>query len=496
MLTGTKKKSHIDNMFKGSGSYIEIDENYFDALLVDEAHRLNEKSGLYGNLGENQIKEIINGSKLSVFFIDEDQRVTLSDIGTVDHIKEWTKKLGSDVYEMELVSQFRCNGSDGYLAWIDNTLQIRETANPTLEDIDYEVKVFDNPNELRNEIRQKNRSNNKARMVAGYCWDWKSKPKKNNNNPDAMDIIIPEFNFEAQWNLASDGSLWLIAEESVEQIGCIHTCQGLELDYIGVIIGDDFIVRDGIAIADAAKRSSGDRSIKGYKKLAKESPEKARKITDAIIKNTYRTLMTRGQKGCYIFCTDKETNQYFKQLTQQEAQQKAHQEQKALQEQPYPGLRLEVVSIEKAKPYNGYVPVYDFPIAAGGFSETQNVEDFDWVKLPEEFATREGMFVTRVVGESMNKRIPNGAWCLFKANPGGSRNGKVVLVQHRSIEDPDHGGSYTIKIYNSEKKVEEGVEVNSKIILKPDTNAFGYKPIVIEDELEDVKVVGEFLAVI
>ena len=129
---GTGKKTHIDTP-----------ENTFGALLVDEAHRLNEKSGLYGNLGENQIKELINASRFNVFFIDEAQRVTLKDIGSIQTIHQWADKCQSTVTELDLVSQFRCNGSDGYLAWIDNSLQIRETANPTLEDIDYDVKVFD-----------------------------------------------------------------------------------------------------------------------------------------------------------------------------------------------------------------------------------------------------------------------------------------------------------------------------------------------------------------
>ena len=166
MLTGSRKKTHIDNMFKGSGGYIDTPENTFGALLVDEAHRLNEKSGLYGNLGENQIKELVAASHFNIFFIDEAQRVTLKDIGSVEVINQWADTLKSTVTELDLSSQFRCNGSDGYLAWIDNTLQIRETANTTLEDIDYDVKVFDDPNELRKAIFEKNRANNKARMVA------------------------------------------------------------------------------------------------------------------------------------------------------------------------------------------------------------------------------------------------------------------------------------------------------------------------------------------
>ncbi len=487
MLSGHRKKSHIDNMFKGSGSYIGVDDNFFDVLLVDEAHRLNEKSGLYGNLGENQIKELLGGSKLSVFFIDEAQRVTLQDIGSVAAIRQWAEELGSSVTELELQSQFRCNGSDGYLSWVDNALQLRETANPTLDDIDYEVKVFDDPNKLRKAIIENNRVNNKSRMVAGYCWDWKSKKDKS-----AYDIQIPEFGFEAQWNLTVDGSLWLIAEKSIDQIGCIHTCQGLELDYIGVIIGTDFVVRDGLVVTDALNRSSNDRSIRGFKKRLKQDPEDARKVTEEIIKNTYRTLMTRGQKGCYIYCIDPETNGYFSEIA-------SHTDisTEGLSRHPYTGLDFEVVPFEQASPYEGYVPIFDIAAAAGGFSSQQYAEECDWVQLPDTFNTPEGHFVIRVVGESMNRRIPNGAWCLFKTNPGGTRSNKVVLVQHRDIEDPDHGGSYTVKVYHSEKTFgEDDSLVNMSVILKPDTNAFGYSPIVIDEPSDEFVVVGEFLAVL
>ena len=127
-LTGHRKSS-INNMFKGSGSYVDAEPNSIDAVICDEAHRLNDKSGMFHNLGENQIKEIINAALCSIFFIDESQRVTLSDIGSVAEIRRWADELESEVMEMELVSQFRCNGSDGYLAWLDDVLEIRETAN-------------------------------------------------------------------------------------------------------------------------------------------------------------------------------------------------------------------------------------------------------------------------------------------------------------------------------------------------------------------------------
>lgn len=308
-LTGKMRATDIRNLFKGSGSFIDVPKNYFDVLVVDEAHRLNEHSGLYSNLGENQIKEIINASRFTVFFIDEDQRVTLKDIGQKNQLELWAFKAGATVYELELNSQFRCNGSDGYLAWLDNVLQIKETANENMEGLGYDFQVIDSPAALRDLIFEKNKINNKARLVAGYCWKWISKGK-----PDLYDISFPEYGFNMRWNLTSDGSLWIISPDSVNEVGCIHTCQGLEVDYIGVIVGDDIIVRNGKIMVDPSKRASSDMSVRGYKKLLQENRPHMQETLSAIIKNTYRTLMTRGMKGCYIFCVDPETQEYFRNL--------------------------------------------------------------------------------------------------------------------------------------------------------------------------------------
>ncbi|MEB0301560.1 DUF2075 domain-containing protein [Mucilaginibacter sp. 5C4] len=308
-LTGSMKKSEISNFFKGSGAFTDTKTNAYDVLIVDEAHRLNEKSGMFKNMGENQVKEIINSSKCSVFFLDEDQKVTLHDIGTDEEIRKWATFYNAEVTTMELTSQFRCGGSDGYLAWLDNVLQIRETANTVLDTQEYDFKIFDDPNELRDVIYEKNKDRNKARLVAGYCWNWASK-----KDPFAMDIVMPEFDFGMQWNLGSDGMLWIVSPESVSEVGCIHTCQGLEVDYVGVIIGADLVVRNEEVLVDASKRSGMDKSIHGYKKMMKENPEHTASLLNDIIKNTYRTLMSRGMKGCYVYFVDKEAEDYFKAL--------------------------------------------------------------------------------------------------------------------------------------------------------------------------------------
>ncbi|AOZ50516.1 DUF2075 domain-containing protein [Chromobacterium vaccinii] len=304
-LTGSVKQARFNSLFAGTDNFHEMEPNTFDLLLVDEAHRLTEKSGMFNNKGENQMKELINASKCTVFFIDEDQCVTFRDIGSKEQIRQWAIAKGAEVHEFELTSQFRCSGSDGYMAWLDHVLDIRETANTRLDNKNYTFKVFDTPEEMHAAVAQRN-SNNRARVVAGYCWPWNSK-----TDTSQMDIVIGK-NYQRQWNLASNSMVWIIAPDSIEQVGCIHTCQGLEVDYIGVIIGSDLIIRDGKVITDATQRSSMDQTIRGYKTQMKSQPQETAAKADRIIKNTYRTLMSRGLKGCFLYCTDKETAAYFR----------------------------------------------------------------------------------------------------------------------------------------------------------------------------------------
>jgi len=487
-LTGVLRRTEFSNLFSGSGAFMESDANCFDALIVDEAHRLNEKSDLYGNRGENQIKELIQAAKCTIFFVDDDQRVTLKDVGHSGEIRRWAELLGTRVTSHELASQFRCNGSDGYLAWLDNTLEIRPTANERLDPREFDFQVLASPNEVHALIEEKNRANNKARVVAGYCWKWPSKRK-----PDQIDIVIAEHNYRKRWNLDRDGSLWIVAPKSVEEVGCIHTSQGLELDYIGVIIGPDLVVRDGKVVCQPERRATSDRSLRGYKKLFKADPLSAKRRADEIIKNTYRTLMTRGMKGCYVYCTDPETAEYLKS--------------RLAMPQPAAGAaaNVKVLPFRKmpkgeVKPYVNALPVIDLKFAAGAFGDSQVFDpaDAEWVAIPDGVKPGQGLFIAQVIGESMNRRIPNGAWCVFRANPAGSKQGKVVVAQHRSIHDVDLGGSYTVKVYQSEKAAgDDGGWHHELIVLKPDTSAAGYAPIVIEGEgLEGLAIVAELVKVL
>ncbi len=398
-LTCALKKSHISNMFSGSGSFISAEADAFDCLIVDEAHRLNEKSAMFGR-GENQVAEIIRASRCSVFFLDEDQKVTLKDIGDKDEIRRWARSEGAKVTELKLESQFRCNGSDGYIAWLDSTLQVRATANESLAPDEFDFQIVDTPTELHDWVRTKNQEKNKARMVAGYCWDWISQ-----KDPSLRDIVIGPY--EATWNLTSHGQAWIIQPNSVSEVGCIHTCQGLELDYVGVIVGDDLVVRNGRIVARPEKRSRMDKSIHGWRKLeAKNRRETAERI-DAIIKNTYRTLMTRGQKGCHVYFVDAETRRYFE-------------------------SRMRLVAAEPM-PFVNSLPLLCLRAAAnasyttldGCFSDSESVTWHAMAGGP----FPDDRFLVRAEGDSMEPLIRDGQLCMFRRDPGGSRNGKIVLCR-------------------------------------------------------------------
>ena len=312
ILTNSDAKKMVDikQLFRSPFNLASCPENLYDCLIVDEAHRLVRK--MYGDWsGDNQVKECINASLLTIFMLDEDQAITTKDIGSVDEIKYWCEQLNSRMILNEsthLTSQFRCNGSSAYIQFIDQLLQrSQEYVDIDFAEMNYDFRVFDDPNEMRNELRKKNQINNKARMVAGYCYDWNVK-----NGRGEYDIFLPN-GFKAKWNLAND-KIWAINPKSFEEVGCIHTAQGLEFDYVGVIIGKDLrydvstekVKTDKTAISTDDK-SSGIRTLKDN--------EQAHRL----ILNTYKTLLTRGQKGCYVYCEDKALADYIRHMLTKKA---------------------------------------------------------------------------------------------------------------------------------------------------------------------------------
>ena len=299
--------AEISQLFRSPFRLSQIPANSYDCLIVDEAHRLVKK--MYGDWqGENQVKECINASLLTIFMLDEDQAVTTKDIGSVQEITKWCSELGSTIImreETKLTSQFRCNGSDAYIQFIDNLLQRnQERLMVPLSELNYEFRVFDDASTMRDALREKNAINNKARMVAGYCYDWDVK-----NHRGDVDIELPG-GFQARWNLAND-KIWAINPRSFEEVGCIHTAQGLEFDYVGVLIGKDLTYDEATGRVETNKLAiSKDDNSSGIRGA---SDSDARRL----ILNTYKTLLTRGQKGCYVYCEDAALRNYLKSMIAQ-----------------------------------------------------------------------------------------------------------------------------------------------------------------------------------
>lgn len=298
-----KKQVNIRQLFRSPFGLSNVPDNTYDCLIVDEAHRLVKK--MYGDWnGENQVKECISASLLSIFLLDEDQAVTVNDIGSIAEISKWCRELNSTLKmpaEAKLVSQFRCNGSDAYIQFIDDILQrTEESVTVGLDELNFDFRIFDSAIELREALREKNAINNKSRMVAGYCYDWNVKHGRGD-----YDIMLPD-GFKAKWNLEKD-KIWAINPNSFEEVGCIHTAQGLEFDYVGVLIGKDlkYDSTSGRIITDKQAISKDDKSS-GIRSCKNES------IVRKLILNTYKTLLTRGQKGCYVYCEDKSLAEYIK----------------------------------------------------------------------------------------------------------------------------------------------------------------------------------------
>ena len=297
----------LRTLFRGSGDFHKENFNMdkqFDCLIVDEAHRLTEKTKVsFMYYGQNQIQEIIHASKVSVFFIDETQQVDIKDFGTIENIKAAAYAEKAEIVEDEkyvLKSQFRCNGSDEYVNWVESVLYDKPSESMT-QIMDYEIKIFDSVLEMFDAIKQKNEEcDNPCRMISGDVFPWISM-----NDKSKIDINID--NFHAQWNKSKS---FAVDPKSIDEVGCIHTAQGMEFEYVGLIIGDDLLYRNGHIVTDYTKHPSGSGEFRRPHQKYPKTEDK--EIIDRIIRNTYKVLFTRGQKGLYLYVMDEELRKHLK----------------------------------------------------------------------------------------------------------------------------------------------------------------------------------------
>lgn len=492
---GKKASALFSNLYRFIPT--KIGENELDAVLVDEAHRIERTSNFRYTSKEHrtdmtQIEQLIRCAKTAVFFIDDKQNVRAQEIGNTQLMRECAKKYGSSFDIVELVSQFRCNGSNGYLDWLESTLGYLHEKRILSKSDDFDFRIFDSPKALFEFIRQKEEEKeNSARLVAGYCWPWSDPTTK---GMLVNDVVINDF--AMPWEAKEGKKLqkgiprwfqWAFKTAAVNQIGCIYTAQGFEFDYIGVIVGDDLVCD-----------SSGDQLVGNISASCDPTLRRDSANFDKYVRNIYRVLMSRGMKGCYVYFLNKETERFFRSRMDLRIQTEEDGATKYDELVNNDVLPFRHISPPEARPFENCVPLYDLKIAASGFSGEQEIEDFEWVELSDAFRPNRNLFVAQVVGESMNRRIPNGSWCLFRFNPAGSRQGKVVLVQHREIQDTDTGGHFTVKVYESEKRKEaDGTWQHTKIILRPDSTDSGYQPITFTlDQAERLQVIAELVAVL
>jgi DUF2075 family protein/DNA replication protein DnaC/SOS-response transcriptional repressor LexA len=454
----------------------------YDLLIVDEAHRLrqyknigwrgafkknNQKLGLDDS--GTELNWIIANSKNQIFFYDSAQSIKPSDVDNKDFEKLLNE---SDTLKRELKSQMRVKGGNNYIQFVDELLCAKRHNNLKFSVEKYDLKLFESFQDLYNELLTKEKEFSLCRLVAGYSWEWQSDPKKKNPNLEAIDIEIEGLEF--QWNQTDKD--WINnpkdKENPLKEIGCIHTVQGYDLNYTGVIFGKEInynpttnkIEIDSTNYFDKYGRiGTNDEELKSY------------------IINIYKTIMYRGIKGTYVYACNKELREYLQNHIETYKKE----------------IPFRILPFKEVKPYVNSIPLIDITAAAGSFSDIQTHSELTWIEPPFNVSARKGYFVCQIEGESMNIRIPNGSYCLFRQDDGGSRNGKIVLVESSNFIDSEFGSRYTIKEYHSIKNGNDGDWKHETIILKPLSTDENYKEIIIkEDHLIDYEIVGVFEKVI
>lgn len=266
---------------------------------------------------------------------------------------------------------------------------------------------------------------------------------------------------------------WVNSPNANNEAGCIHTTQGYDLNYRGLIIGPeldyDFSTKRFIVYKDRYKDKNGKNSITDPTILKK------------YILNIYRTILFCGIHGTYVYVCNDNLRAYLSQFIRLWQTQDS---------EPKKEMMIHDVPSEST------VPFYDLAIAAGSFSDLQQHGPVHYLQL-DTYYDHQCYFACNVVGESMNNIIPNGSICLFERYQGGSRNGLICLVECSSFDDRDFGANYTIKEYSSKKTIEDEGWQYLEIILLPKSTDDSYSPIILKDkETIDLQLIVVFKTVL
>ena len=464
------KKRQIEALFVYPTVFLRAPENSYDCALVDEAHRVFDFKGGVGMTKHQHILEsIIKSSKVSVFFIDPDQAVTTTDYATIENIKETARRLHSEVVErpeLELKTQFRVTGGEEYISFIKSFLGYNNDITSYYPK-NYDFKVFDSATELRDALREKERSyateseSGKCRLVAGYTYEWVS--KGDNRDGEKYDIILDDGKFQAKWNLrckeVGAHYSWVNDPESFEEVGCIHTCQGIDLNYCGVIIGKDLVFRDGKVRFNKLATAKSDRNS-GIRKANDALAEK-------LIRNTYNVLLTRGMLGTYVYCEDDALREHLASMV--------------LDHDPIQDEEAEEAIID----FSEYIllPIVGSIAAGTGIVMDEDIEGNIYTPLSLVNSREAGKyFWLRVNGESMvNAEIFDGDYALIRrmSNPKADvHRGDIVAFQIQ-------GEDATLKRY---------FPADDAIVLHPENDAFEDIRVSYQDiYLGEAQIIGKMI---
>ena len=293
--------------------------NQFHCLICDEAHRLHSYQNMYR--GKNQIEDIIQAARVSVFFVDDNQSLRPADIGSVESIKQAAQKYKAEIEQVDLSAQFRCHGADGFLNWLAVVLGLSDAqsnAHATGWNRDeYDFEIVDKPEDVLKFVRQKNKEAKLrpiagrtvipgARLLAGYAWPW---TKDDNEYGEVKDVDLGSI--KLAWNNRHASYKWAIddSEQVKEEVGCVHTSQGLEFDWVGVFIGNDLQYDPKKQCLKASLKNYFDKG--GKNGLGKTKEEKEKNLLKYVCR-CYRVLLSRGIRGARVYCCDKHLRDYLR----------------------------------------------------------------------------------------------------------------------------------------------------------------------------------------
>ncbi len=457
MASLRKTISKVFSKIKGLKSSMVIGPNdvvktQYDLLIVDEAHRLQRRKGIMGfgafdivnrklGLGNEgtQLDWVMKSSKHQIFFYDENQSIKPADVRPEDF-----KKLNSKRYELS--SQMRVEAGEKYIKLIEAFFDLQQPEEATFPN--YEFKLFENIEDMVNQIKEKDKKYGLSRVVAGYAWPWHTKPGSNSSQKHDIEIN----GLKLIWN--STAQDWVNSPNAINEVGCIHTVQGYDLNYLGVIIGPE------LSYDPEQKKFTVDKQ-KYFDVNGRNGITDPNELERYII-NIYKTLLTRGIKGTYIYIVDKNLRDYFNQVINKT-------------ETTVQSEVLKIIESPYMKDMIG-VPLVGSAPCGTPLMHEDNTEE---IIMVEKIKIRPGAkyFILRAMGDSMNLAgINDGDLVLCRFGEKPETGNKVVALLG--------GENVTIKFYDKK---------DGRRVLLPKSSNKAHQPIIPEEGDEVQGIVQEVI---